>query len=86
MHLTTYRGGGVLELNYMWLPTWIGMNAALKREIEAELAKTIVNRTVSEGTFSEIDREIIEWLSKRFPKLEGLREYLEGLKFLTQTP
>lgn len=67
---------GVYELNYMWLPTCIGMNVKLKQEMERELA------VVAQGkTPEEVSDLVLGWLCERVP-VEGLRDYIDGMKFL----
>ena len=76
---------GVLELNYMWLPTWIGSNAVLKRKIEEELGEKVVGRPLTEAELDEINDEVIDLLEHLNPTVEGLHEYLDGLKFVKFT-
>ena len=73
---------GVLELNYMWLPTWIGMNTVIKPEIERELSKKIVGMVMSEDSLDAIHGMVIDHLVDGNPHVEGLRDYLDGLKFV----
>lgn len=67
---------GVYEVNFMWLPTFIGMNGRLKQEMEKELADHAVGMTPEEAS-----EAVLEWLCRRLP-IEGLRDYLDGLKFV----
>ena len=39
MLLVVQTSPGVIELTYMWLPTWLGMNADLKKKVEAHNGK-----------------------------------------------
>lgn len=73
---------GVIEMNWMWLPTWIGMNQQLTRELNEELGKHIVGRELTEQTLDDIGELIVSYLEKRYPHLNGLRDYLDGLKFV----
>jgi hypothetical protein len=69
---------GAAELNYMWLPTWIGMNTRLKQDMEKELTSQIVGKTAEEA--NDI---VLDYLCSKFP-IEGLRDYLDGLKFIQE--
>jgi len=73
---------GVLELNYMWLPCWIGMNSILKADIERELSKRIVGLEMSKDTLDKIDQMIIDFLGEHNQHIEGLKDFLDGLKFV----
>ena len=74
---------GVVELNWMWLPSWIGMNQQLTREINEELGKHVIGRHLTDEVLDDISDLIVGYLERRFPHLEGLRDYLDGLKFVT---
>jgi hypothetical protein len=69
----------------MWLPTWIGSNAMLKRKIEEEIGEKVVGRPLTEAELDEINDEVIDLLEHLNPTVEGLREYLDGLKFVKFT-
>lgn len=71
---------GVIEVNYLWLPTWIGMNAALMRDVEAHMkAHTVLGQPLNEETLRGLHNEVVLYLSARFPGLTGLGQYLNGL-------
>ena len=72
---------GQLELNFMWLPTFIGMNGKFKKEMEEELAPRIEGRELSEKVLDEVHDLILDYITEKFP-IEGLRDYLDGMKFL----
>ena len=67
---------GVYELNYMWLPTCIGMNVKLKQEMEKELSEKAKGKTPEEA--SEL---VLDWLCDHIP-VAGLRDYVDGMKFI----
>ncbi len=75
---------GILELNFMWLPTWLGLNPHMKTELEAELRKRTEGRTMEEGI--EIGHQyVLDWVEAKFPHIQGLREYLAALDKVTPT-
>ena len=76
---------GVLEINFMWLPTWIGSNAVLKKRLEENLRDRVVGRVLSEQSLDEINDLVIDALEELNPSVEGLRDYLDGLKFVKFT-
>ena len=71
---------GVLEVNYMWLPSWIGMNSVLIKEIAEAMQEKSVGKEFSEDLLDELDTEVINFLMKRFPNIKGLGGYLVGLR------
>lgn len=73
--------GATIELNTMWLPTWIGLNAALIKQLEAELQPLVVGRELTEKTLDEVNALVLEHLTEKF-KVPGLFKYLDALKFI----
>jgi hypothetical protein len=81
MRTVTVQEDGVLELNWMWLPTWVGMNTSLKTEMEASLRSKIEGKELTDKVLDEVNDLVIEFLCAKCP-LAGLRDYLDGLKFV----
>lgn len=75
---------GKLELNYMWLPTWIGLNNAFKEDLECELTPVLLDREIDEDLLDEASDMVLDFIEKKFPNLKGLRDYLDGLKFVVE--
>lgn len=80
MRFVVHTGPGQVELNYLWLPTWIGMNKLIKEEMEAALAEKVEGRPLTEETLDEVHAEVVDWLSKRFGSMPGLFDYLDAIK------
>lgn len=76
-----HYSGKAMELNYMWLPTWLGQNTAFKKELEAALGPELVGRDMDDDSLDWAHGRVIEIICERFP-LEGLKDYLDGLKFV----
>jgi hypothetical protein len=74
---------GVLELNWMWLPTWIGMNARLKQSIEQELAPIVQGKAMTDQELDAINSWVIARIVTECP-LPGVSDYLDGLKFIQE--
>ncbi len=89
MRLVDRAGPGTLAVNYMWLPTFIGMNSHLIREIEEHISPSIVGLALDESTLALAHAKVLEFLEKRFPSTPGLFDYLDGIKYVDsdgQTP
>jgi hypothetical protein len=82
MHTVVITGRGEVELNYMWLPTCIGMNSVLKAEMEKALADKVVGIPLDEQGLEKVDEIVIEYLESKFPGVKGLANYLDALKFI----
>jgi len=76
---------GVLELNFMWLPTWLGMNTHLKAEIEAALQDKLVGQPMDDATMDWAHEQVVLFLEEKFPHLGGLRDFLDSLKFIADS-
>ncbi len=82
MRSVTLSAPGVLELNYMWLPTFLGMNAVLKREMEGELQGRLVGIRLDEKGLDRAHEIVVEYLVKKFPEIRGLDRFLDAMKHL----
>jgi len=71
---------GVLELNWQWLPAFLGMNTQLKNEIDRELRVQIVGRPMTEDTLDWVHDQVVALILRKFPGVQGLREFFDGLK------
>lgn len=80
MRFIQVEEGGVATLNYMWLPTWLGMNAAFKRELERDFSPKVVG--CSTEKLDELNDLLIDYIVEKYPSVTGLRDYLDGLKFV----
>ena len=74
------EGTGVVTLNYMWLPTWLGMNFTFKRDLERDFAERIKGSTSDQ--LDRLEQELLDYIEAKFPGIVGLRDYLDGLKFV----
>jgi len=83
MRLVVSPETGVVELNYTWLPTWIGINTPLKNELEKALADKLVGKPLTEEVLDEAHDLVVDFFAQRFPSMKGLRDYLDSLKFVT---
>jgi hypothetical protein len=81
MRFITETEPGVVELRWMWLPTFIGMGTVFKQELEKEVAPMLVGKGASDEVLDAAHEKIIELLCKRFP-IPGLKDYLDALKFV----
>lgn len=79
VHLTS---PGKLELNSMWLPTWLGLNAAAAKAVMVKLNSKVAGLPATEENLDKINEMVIEVLAEEYPAVEGLRDYLDGLKFV----
>lgn len=74
--------GNAVELNFMWLPTWIGHNHAVKLELEKAIGPHLVGRELTEDVLDEAHQMVLDFLTKKFAQVPGLRHYLDGIKFI----
>ena len=81
MYAVTSPEPGVLEVNYMWLPTWIGMNTGLLQELGEVAAKATVGlpleRALEAGHIA-----IVDHLEEKYPNIDGLHDWLQALKLV----
>lgn len=76
---------GVIEVNWTWLPTFIGMNTRVKEELEKAIAEQIEGRALDDTTLDLAHDLVIQFLEQKYSGIKGLSEYLDGLKFVYYT-
>jgi hypothetical protein len=81
MRLVQLTAPGRVEVNFMWLPTWLGINREAKEAIEKELS-SVVGKPATEEVLDEFNERLLDLLATRYPSIQGLRDYLDGLKFV----
>lgn len=76
---------GVVAVNYMWLPTWLGMNSITKNELERKLKDKVLGRPLTDELLDEVHEMVIDAICEEHQAIEGLRDYLDGVKFVKFT-
>ena len=80
--MITVVDGKSLELNFMWLPTWLGQNSRFKKQMEADLASKIQGLELTESNLDKVSEMVLDYIVEKHP-IPGLWDYLDGLKFIT---
>ena len=81
MRLVQLTAPGRVEVNFMWLPTWLGINKEVKEALERELAP-LVGKEATDELLDTVNDKLLTLIEQRFPLIQGLRDYLDGLKFV----
>jgi len=69
-----------VDLNHMWLPTWLGMNPVFKKEVEAHVGPLLVGEKPTEEVLDKAHEEVIQFILKKFPGMPGLEGYLRAVE------
>lgn len=69
----------VVELNFMWLPTFIAQNPIILKELKADLERCFLREQLTEETLWAMHHSVIRWLQVKFP-FEGLGDYLHAIE------
>ena len=70
---------GAVVLNYMFLPTFIGQNPVVQKELKTEMSKLFAGKSATPALMSEIHNWVIQWLQGKF-QITGLVEYLQAIE------
>lgn len=76
---------GVVEFNYMWAPTFIGMNSVMRKEIEKKVAPLLEGKPATDEVLDAAHDKIVELLCEKF-QIPGLKDYLDAIKFIEDGP
>lgn len=80
MRVVSIAEDGVLELNWMWLPTFIGQNHGLQQQLGmAWNEKWPEGFVYTEEMLDEVHRFTVDWFTEKIP-IRGFKEYLEAIR------
>ena len=80
MRLVTQVDKGVFEVNWTWLPAWLGLNSIVLKELSEYLKPQLEGKALTEDVLDATDALAIDYLVKRFDAIHGLKEHLSSLK------
>lgn len=84
MRIAQVAKDGALELNWMWLPTFIGQNYMVLKELERfwkdQYPEGVANTPEELDKLHDIT---IDWFSQKF-KLPGLGKYLSAITYVQE--
>jgi hypothetical protein len=69
----------------MWLPSFIGHDTGLKKEIEKMLAKELEGKGMTDDVLDMAHNRVLDIICERYKAVVGLRDYLDSLKFVEGT-
>lgn len=79
MRLVVATDPGTVEINYTWLPTWIGLNAQLLRRMADRIRPFARDRVLDDATLEALETSLIRMLCEEFPHVKGLDALLRGV-------
>jgi hypothetical protein len=82
MRLIVREGPGKVGLNFMWLPTFLGMDNNLKKQLEADLGPKLKGKPLDDTTLDFAHDEAVDFICKYHKAIPGLRDYLDAIKFV----
>lgn len=86
MRLVVETDPGVVELNWVWLPTWMGQNTVFKRQVEEHVQAWLAQQPqpvkIDTKLLNDLDDLIAAYIHKTFPEPKGLMKFLEGLAYV----
>ncbi len=75
---------GKLEVAFMLLPTFIGMDTPFLKELGARLSKDLVGKPMTDAVLDDAHNKVLDAICERHKAIIGLRDYLESLKYVEQ--
>jgi hypothetical protein len=73
-----------VSFNFMWAPTFIGLDNSLKKELEERIGPELVGKEVSDKVLDEAHDKIVAFIVEKYSAIEGLRDYLDAIKFIQE--
>jgi hypothetical protein len=84
MRLIVREGPGKVGFNFMWAPTFLGMDNNLKKQLEAHLQPLVKGKPMNDDTLAAAHDEAIDFICKYHKAIPGLRDYLDAMKFVQE--
>ena len=81
MRLVAKTGPGTVDISYMWLPTFLGLNSHLMEILQTKVGPLLIGKELTDAVLDEAHEQVINVICEMHP-LPGLREYLDALKFV----
>jgi hypothetical protein len=88
MRLVLEAPGGTVELNWIWLPTWLGHNTRFKESVEQHMSDWIIEHRsigatkITDDLLDVMHKEVISHIVDMFPGIPGLDKYLEAIQYV----
>ena len=73
---------GVVELNYLYLPTFLGYDGQLKKVLDKELSSELIGKPLTDELLDYVHERVIDFICEKYKAIEGLREYLDAVKYV----
>lgn len=90
MRLVQATDQGVVELTFMWMPVFIGMNSKFLQEMEGELAGVLgaklKGQKLTEELLDEAHDLVLDYIQNKYTNITGLRDYLDAIKYVDIEP
>ena len=86
MDLVVPSVDGGLEINFSWLPTWLGLNQPMLKVLDAGLQEAFQGRKFTPELMVEMNQKVIELLTQEFPAIKGLDKLLSALAHVRIEP
>lgn len=73
---------GVIELNWMWLPAFIGMDSVVRRDLQKQVIGLFEGKDLTDSVLHDAHCFVVGFLCSKYPAVDGLDLYLDALKFI----
>lgn len=80
MELIVPNGPNSAEINFSWLPTWLGLNQPLLSTMDARLQEAFAGHAMSPEILLAMHSKLIDLLVEEFPNIKGLDKMLHAIK------
>jgi hypothetical protein len=82
MRLIVQIEPGVAEVNWTWLPSWLGLNSMFLKQLGEHLKPQLLNLRLDQGTL-DLGHELAKnYIVSCFPNIEGLAGYLDAIRLV----
>ena len=74
---------GKVELSFMFLPLFLGQDPGLKKELDKTIGAEFVGKPLTDDVLDDMHERVLDIVCEKHKAVVGLRDYLDGLKYVT---
>lgn len=71
-----------VEVNFMWLPSWLSFNKSTMDRLNKVVAEYLVGKSMTEEYLKAAHDLVVKEIATMHPHFKGIDDYLDALKFV----
>lgn len=82
MRVVVVSEPGKVEWVWSWMPTFLGQDPGLKRELEKTIGEEFIGKPLTNDTLDHMHERVLDIICNKHSSIRGLRDYLDAIKYV----